>query len=92
MKIDLVRTIVAICIGALLGWGFYAMAQDSMNGQQAGPFNMNQLQQMVQQGQLTPQTYVWKQGMAGWELASNVPELGSLFQSTATPPPPPPMP
>ena len=25
-------------------------------------------QQMVQQGQLTPQTYVWKQGMAGWEL------------------------
>ena len=53
---------------------------------------MNQLQQMVQQGQLTPQTYVWKQGMTGWELASNVPELGSLFQSTATPPPPPPMP
>ena len=36
MKIDLVRTIVAICIGALLGWGFYAMAQDSMNGQPLG--------------------------------------------------------
>lgn len=36
MKIDLVRTIVAICIGALLGWGFYAMAQDSMDGQPLG--------------------------------------------------------
>ncbi len=64
----------------------------SANGQQAGPFNMNQLQQMVQQGQLTPQTYVWKQGMAGWEMAGNVAELGSLFQSTTPPPPPPPMP
>lgn len=29
MKIDLVRTIVAIGIGALLGWGVYAMAQDA---------------------------------------------------------------
>ena len=63
----------------------------SVNGQQTGPFNMVQLQQMVQQGQLTPQTYVWKQGMAGWELAGNVAELGNLFQSS-TPPPPPPMP
>ncbi len=60
----------------------------SVNGQQAGPFNMNQLQQMAQQGQLTAQTYVWKQGMNGWDLAGNVPELGSLFQG-ATPPPPP---
>lgn len=64
----------------------------SVNGQQVGPFNMGQLQQMVQQGQFTPQSYVWKQGMAGWELASNVPELGSLFQSTTPPPPPPSMP
>ena len=33
MKIDLVRTIVAIGIGALIGWGFYALAQDSVDGQ-----------------------------------------------------------
>ena len=32
MKIDLVRTIIAICIGALIGWGFYAMAQDTNDG------------------------------------------------------------
>ena len=60
----------------------------SVNGQQSGPFNVTQLQQLVQQGQITPQTYVWKQGMAGWETAGNVPELASLFQG-ATPPPPP---
>ena len=62
----------------------------SANGQQFGPFNMQQLQQMVQNGQLTAQTYVWKQGMANWELAGNVQELASLFG--AVPPPMPPAP
>jgi membrane protease subunit (stomatin/prohibitin family) len=60
----------------------------SLNGQTAGPFNLQQLQQMVQNGQLTPNTHVWKQGMAGWEIAGNVQELGNLFG--AVPPPPPP--
>ena len=62
----------------------------SVNGQTAGPFNLQQLQQMVQNGQLTQNTHVWKQGMAGWEVAGNVQELASLFG--AVPPPPPPMP
>lgn len=64
----------------------------SVNGAQAGPFNMPQLQQMAQSGQLTPQTYVWKPGMAGWEFACNVPEVASLFAAPGTPPPPPPAP
>ena len=62
----------------------------SINGAQAGPFNMQQLQQMVQSGQLTPQTYVWKPGMANWDMAGNVQELAALFTPTGTPPPPPP--
>jgi membrane protease subunit (stomatin/prohibitin family) len=61
----------------------------SVNGQTAGPFNLQQLQQMVQNGQLTQNTHVWKQGMAGWEVAGNVQELASLFG--AVPPPPPPV-
>jgi membrane protease subunit (stomatin/prohibitin family) len=61
----------------------------SVNGQTAGPFNLQQLQQMAQNGQLTQNTYVWKQGMAGWEVAGNVQELASLFG--AVPPPPPPV-
>ena len=65
----------------------------SVNGSQAGPFNMQQLQQLAQNGQLTPQTYVWKQGMANWEFAGNVPELAGLFAPPppgSMPPPPPP--
>ncbi len=61
----------------------------SVNGQTAGPFNWQQLQQMVQNGQLTKNTHVWKQGMAGWELAGNVQELVSLFGAVPPPPPPP---
>ena len=61
----------------------------SLNGQTAGPFNMQQLQQMVQSGQLTTNTHVWKQGMTNWELAGNVQELTALFGSVPPPPPPP---
>lgn len=63
-----------------------------VNGQQAGPFTVPQLTQLVQNGQLTPQSLVWKQGMAGWEQAGSVAELASLFAppmsgTGATPPP-----
>ena len=64
----------------------------SVNGQQSGPFGWQQLQQMVQSGQITKDTYVWKQGMANWELAGNVQELSSLFGAVPPPPPPPPAP
>ena len=49
-----------------------------------------QLQQMVQSGQLTQSSYVWKQGMANWDMAGNIAELAPLFGSV--PPPPPQMP
>ena len=61
----------------------------SVNGQTAGPFNWQQLQQMIQNGQLTKNTHVWKQGMAAWEVAGNVQELASLFGAVPPPPPPP---
>lgn len=54
-----------------------------INGQQYGPCDWNKLQQLVQQGQLTQQSYVWKNGMAQWEFAGNVAELAPLFQGTA---------
>lgn len=67
----------------------------SSNGQQSGPFNMQQLQEMAGNGQLTKDTYVWKQGMANWELAGNIQELASLFAPPmppgAMPPPLPPV-
>lgn len=64
----------------------------SNNGQQSGPFGWEQLKQQVQNGGLTKDTHVWKQGMSEWELAINVQELASLFSAVPPPPPGPPMP
>ena len=60
----------------------------ALGGQQAGPFDMAALQQMAQNGQLTRDTLVWKQGMASWAAASTVAELSAVFG--AVPPPLPP--
>ena len=59
-----------------------------VNGQQYGPCNWNQLQQMAMQGILTHQTYVWKQGMPQWQMAGEIQELTPLFQSGVSQMPP----
>jgi len=64
----------------------------AVNGQTTGPFNIQQLAQMAAQGQFTPQSQVWKQGMAGWAAAETVQELANIFTQSAPPPPPPPPP
>lgn len=60
----------------------------SNNGQQAGPYTVDQLRQLIASGNMKRTTYVWKAGMAGWEQAANVQEVAILFG--AVPPPPPP--
>lgn len=60
----------------------------AVNGQQTGPFDMGTLQQMITSGQLTRETNVWKQGMAAWAPAGQVPELAGLFNMMPPPPPP----
>ena len=62
----------------------------AFNGQQYGPYNMQQMQQMAQSGQINAQTLVWAQGMPQWVAAGSVAELAQLFM--ATPPPMPPTP
>ena len=44
--------------------------------------------QSVLQGQLTHQTYVWKQGMPQWQMAGEVMELAPLFQGSMPQMPP----
>ncbi|MDX2146546.1 MAG: SPFH domain-containing protein [Planctomycetota bacterium] len=51
----------------------------ALNGQQAGPFMTDVLQQMASSGQLRPDTLVWRQGLSNWMPANQVPELGGLF-------------
>ena len=59
-----------------------------INGQPYGPCDWNQLQQLVQQGQLTHDTIVWTQGMSQWQKAGEVQELTPLFQGPAPQMPP----
>lgn len=54
-----------------------------VNGQPTGPFDWNQLMQLVRNGQLTRQTLVWKQNMPQWEMAGQVLELQPLFNGQA---------
>ena len=56
-----------------------------VNGQQCGPYNMTQISNMISSGQMTRESYVWKQGMANWAAAGSVPELAAAFG--AVPPP-----
>jgi membrane protease subunit (stomatin/prohibitin family) len=57
----------------------------AVNGQQAGPFDMNGLRQQLNGGQLTRDTLVWMQGMAGWTKAGETPQLATLFNSSPPP-------
>ena len=59
-----------------------------INGQPYGPCDWNQLQQLVQQGQLTHDTIVWTQGMSQWQKAGEVQELTPLFQGSVPQMPP----
>ena len=60
----------------------------AINGQQYGPYNIQQMQQMAQSGQINAQVLVWAQGMPQWVAAGSVPELASLFAQTPPPMPP----
>lgn len=60
----------------------------AINGQATGPFDLMKLAQMVSNGQLTPESLVWKQGMTQWEKAINVAELATLFSTNIPPIPP----
>lgn len=60
----------------------------AIGGQQYGPYDFAICQQLVKNGQLTPQTLVWQQGMAAWAPANQVAELSSLFAPAMPPMPP----
>lgn len=51
----------------------------ALNGQQSGPFNLNELKKMAHSSQFTKTHYVWKEGMSGWKLAENVAELTGVL-------------
>lgn len=56
-----------------------------INGSQVGPLDNAGLSARIASGEVTRATLVWKQGMAGWTAASDVPDVAALFG--AAPPP-----
>ncbi len=55
--------------------GFYA----AIDGEQAGPLSEQELDSLVKNGKLTPDTLVWHRGMSGWTFARKVSEICKLF-------------
>ena len=50
--------------------------------------DLNNLKTLISNGSLTKETLVWKQGMANWAKASEVPDVNALFQNDGAAPPP----
>ncbi len=63
-----------------------------INGEQKGPMTTEQLEELKQDGTLTSDTMVWKDGMAEWGKAGEQEDLKTLFAAVVTPPAPPPTP
>lgn len=54
----------------------YYIAIDS---KPAGPFRLEQLKQMIANGELTKDFLIWKQGTTNWVKASESPDVNNLF-------------
>ena len=59
-----------------------------INGQAAGPFDLNTLKQMAASGQFNADSLVWKAGMAEWTNAGAIEELKTVFANVMPPVPP----
>lgn len=57
----------------------------AIDGQQSGPYNLSQLEEMVEKQILRRDTLVWKKGLAEWTPAGKQSDLQSIW--TSTPPP-----
>jgi len=55
------------------------------NGQQAGPYDAAQIQQMISSGAIKRDTLMWEAGMPAWAAAETIPELTALFNNTPPP-------
>ena len=56
-----------------------------IDGKQSGPYSLTELSRLISEKKIVKETYIWKPGMAQWELAENVSEVFSLV--AITPPP-----
>ena len=71
-------------------FSFYAL----IDNKQYGPYDRIQFKRLVDNNMVNKDTLVWKEGMAQWQAAKDVPDMDDFFPSNnnPTPPPPPPSP
>lgn len=66
-----------------------------VKGKQIGPLDLKGMEAKVKAGEVSLRTYLWRQGMADWKRAADVPEVSSVFAGVSVaptqqhPPPPP---
>jgi membrane protease subunit (stomatin/prohibitin family) len=58
-----------------------------VDGKQVGPLSPPEVQAQVTAGAATPETLVWRAGMAAWTRLGDVPELAADQADGSTPPP-----
>ena len=56
-----------------------------INGAQQGPYNAEQIKQMIAANMVAANTYVWKDGMPNWEALSSLPEFQAYFKQVPPP-------
>lgn len=59
---------------------------------QLGPLTRDQIDELIEGGVIVRDTYVWRNGLAQWQLADSIQELAPNFKAAepfAAPPPPP---
>lgn len=57
------------------------------NGEQKGPFNIDELKNLVASGEVKSNTHLWKQGMSEWKILSEMEELKTVLEHIPPPPP-----
>jgi membrane protease subunit (stomatin/prohibitin family) len=56
-----------------------------INNSQSGPFNLQQINQLFQSGQISTESLVWKPGMSTWECLKNQQELAEVVKNIPPP-------
>ncbi|HEX2322900.1 MAG TPA: DUF4339 domain-containing protein [Streptosporangiaceae bacterium] len=59
--------------------GAFAPIYVALNGAQAGPFAKDELVARIASGEVTRDSLVWREQMAGWAPANQVPDVAALF-------------
>lgn len=52
-----------------------------INGRQEGPFSEGEVLDLIRKGSVTPDSYIWKPGMAEWKKAGETDQMQPSFNA-----------